>query len=78
LDPFDPDSAAAAVEHVSEARLRPVVTLLAQGHKDESIARRMGVSTRTVRRFISAAIDALHAQGRFRAGVHAERRGWVG
>jgi DNA-binding CsgD family transcriptional regulator len=76
--PFDPDSAAAAVEHVSEARLRQVVTLLAQGHKDESIARRMGVSTRTVRRFISAAIDALHAQGRFQAGVHAERRGWVG
>ena len=63
--------------HLSEARIRQVVTLLAQGQKDEAIARRMGVSVRTVRRLVSEAVDALHAQSRFQAGVLAAHRGWV-
>ena len=62
---------------VSEARIRQVVTLLAQGHKDETIARRLGVSVRTVRRFVSVAVASLHAESRFQAGVLAVKRGWV-
>lgn len=63
--------------HLSEARIRQVVSLLAQGQKDEAIARRMGVSVRTVRRLVSEAVEALHAQSRFQAGVLAAHRGWV-
>ena len=33
--------------------------------------------TRTVRRLVSAALTALHAESRFEAGVLAVRRGWV-
>jgi DNA-binding CsgD family transcriptional regulator len=60
-----------------EARLRQVVALLAEGHKDEAIARRVGVSVRTVRRLIATAINRLDAESRFQAGALAVRRGWV-
>ncbi|HET8986981.1 MAG TPA: helix-turn-helix domain-containing protein [Humibacillus sp.] len=61
----------------SHARMRQVVALLAQGQKDEAIARRLQVSVRTVRRLVSAAMSALHAESRFEAGVLAVKRGWV-
>jgi DNA-binding CsgD family transcriptional regulator len=64
-------------DELSEARIRQVVTMLAQGLKDEAIARRMGVSVRTVRRLVSAAVATLHAESRFQAGVEAVRQGWV-
>jgi DNA-binding CsgD family transcriptional regulator len=60
-----------------EARIRTVVALLADGHKDEAIARRVGVSVRTVRRLIATAIARLQAESRFQAGALAVRRGWV-
>jgi DNA-binding CsgD family transcriptional regulator len=72
-----PSDAEGEETDISEARIRQVVTLLAQGHKDETIARRLGVSVRTVRRFVSAAVASLHAESRFQAGVLAVRRGWV-
>ncbi|MEO7448498.1 MAG: hypothetical protein ABI336_09530 [Humibacillus sp.] len=62
---------------VSEARIRQVVTLLAQGHKDETIAHHLKMSVRTVRRFVSVAVASLHAESRFQAGVLAVKRGWV-
>jgi len=62
---------------VTEARLRQIVTLLAQGHKDEAIGRKLGLSVRTVRRLVSSAITELQAESRFQAGVEAVRRGWV-
>lgn len=62
---------------LSEARVRQVISLLAQGHKDEAISRRMGVSVRTVRRMVSQAVDHLQAQSRFQAGVVAAQRGLV-
>jgi len=64
-------------EQISEARIRQVVTMLAQGQKDETIARRLGVSVRTVRRIVSAALLGLQAESRFQAGVIAVKRGWV-
>ena len=62
---------------VSEARMRQVATLLAAGLKDETIARRLDVSVRTVRRLVSATVAELQADSRFQAGVLAVRRGWV-
>jgi sugar-specific transcriptional regulator TrmB/DNA-binding CsgD family transcriptional regulator len=68
------DEAAADPE---EARLRQIVMLLARGHKDEAVARRLGVSVRTVGRLVSAAVERLQATSRFEAGVLAVERGWV-
>jgi DNA-binding CsgD family transcriptional regulator len=62
---------------VTEARIRTVAALLARGLKDETVARRLGVSVRTVRRLIAATMDALGADSRFQAGVLAARNGWL-
>lgn len=59
----------------SERRIRQIIGLLAHGYKDEAIARRLGVSVRTVRRLVSAALDHLGAESRFQAGVLAAQRG---
>ena len=53
----------------------PVVELLRLGMKDESIARQLGVSLRTVRRRIAVLMDDLGASTRFQAGAEAARRG---
>jgi hypothetical protein len=50
---------------------------LAQGAKDEQIARTLGVSLRTVRRRIAAIMSELGVDSRFQAGVEAVRRGWL-
>ena len=44
--------------------------------KDEAVARRLGVSTRTMRRLVAATMDELGAQSRFEAGIEAARRGF--
>ncbi|SEG97953.1 regulatory protein, luxR family [Nonomuraea solani] len=51
-------------------------TLLAAGLKDESVARQLGVSLRTVHRRVSEVMDLLGARTRFQAGLLAARRGW--
>ena len=61
----------------TEVRLRQLASLLARGLKDEAIARRLGVSVRTVRRMVSALSDELHAASRFQAGFLAATRGWA-
>jgi DNA-binding CsgD family transcriptional regulator/sugar-specific transcriptional regulator TrmB len=53
------------------------LTLLADGHTDEAIARRLGVSPRTARRVTSELIERLGARSRFQAGVRAAQRGWL-
>lgn len=62
----------------SEVRIRQIVGLLAQGYKDEAIARRLGVSTRTVRRMVADAVVMLGAESRFQAGVLAAQKGLLG
>ncbi|MFJ4669094.1 helix-turn-helix transcriptional regulator [Kitasatospora purpeofusca] len=52
-----------------------ILVLLGKGLKDESIARRLGISLRTCRRHVSEILEALGAHSRFQAGVFAERRG---
>lgn len=68
---------AATVEHEEEARVRHVFRMLAQGQKDETIARRLQTSVRTVRRLIAVGLDLLGAESRFEAGVLAQRQGWL-
>ncbi|SDX83374.1 regulatory protein, luxR family [Amycolatopsis xylanica] len=67
----------------SDAETKPdeihsaILALLAQGHKDETIARRLGIATRTCRRYIKTIVDELDASSRFQAGVQALHLGLV-
>lgn len=60
-----------------DERVRLAVVLLAQGQKDAAVARRIGVSTRTVRRWLALAMQTLGAESRFELAVEATRRGWL-
>ncbi len=63
--------------------LLPLVTgrirreMLRSGVTDDVAARKLGVSTRTVRRRVAAVMDLLGASSRFEAGVRAVEAGWV-
>lgn len=50
---------------------------LAAGAHDELIARKLGISLRTVRRRVADLMTELGADSRFQAGVEAVRRGWL-
>jgi DNA-binding CsgD family transcriptional regulator len=50
---------------------------LAAGARDEQIARKLGISLRTVRRRVADLMTELGADSRFQAGVEAARRGWI-
>lgn len=54
-----------------------ILQLLASGLKDEVIARRVGMSSRTFRRHLAALMQELGAGSRFQAGVRAARLGLV-
>lgn len=54
-----------------------LLKLLATGITDEAIAKRLGVSLRTVRRRIFDLMDRLKATSRFDAGCKAVQRGWL-
>lgn len=54
-----------------------VLRLLASGHKDESIARRVGMSLRSVRRVIAKISEELDTSSRFQMGVRAMQRGFL-
>ncbi|WP_170026700.1 helix-turn-helix transcriptional regulator [Actinomadura oligospora] len=57
--------------------LRAVLELLAQGADDDAIARRLKISTTTVRRRFTLLREELGVASRFAAGVAAVRRGWI-
>jgi DNA-binding CsgD family transcriptional regulator len=67
---------------VPTGRLPPaqqkVLELMAEGLNDDAIARRAGLSTTTVRRYIAAIVTRLGVSSRFAAGAAAQRRGWIG
>lgn len=50
---------------------------LVAGAQDEVIARKLGISLRTVRRRIATLMTELGVDTRFQAGVEAVRRGWI-
>ena len=54
-----------------------LIELLAFGAKDETVARHLGMSLRTVRRRVADLMDELGATTRFQAGMEAVRRGWA-
>lgn len=60
-----------------DARGRQILTLMASGATDDAIARRLGLSRRTVVRRVAVLLAGLGATTRFQAGVQAARRGWL-
>lgn len=56
---------------------RAILTLMAAGATDDTIARRLNMSRRTVVRRIASLLDRLGATTRFQAGVQAGKRGWL-
>ncbi len=56
---------------------RRLLSYLSAGLTDESIARELGVSERTVARRIARLQEILGAQTRFQLGVQASRQGWI-
>lgn len=60
-----------------DAGERELLDLLNAGVKDEAIARRLGVSPRTLSRRVTSLLERLGAATRFQAGLQAARRGWL-
>jgi hypothetical protein len=52
-----------------------ILRLMAAGLKDDVIARRLGMATRTCRRYITELMDEIDASSRFQAGLIVGRRG---
>jgi predicted transcriptional regulator/DNA-binding CsgD family transcriptional regulator len=74
--PFVSDrSADGAGNFVSEEERR-IISLLAMGLPDETIARQLKIGHRTVQRRVQALLVRLGATSRFQAGVLAAGRGW--
>ena len=60
-----------------ESRERVLIELLNDGYTDSAIARKMGVSDRTIRRLNAQLMRKLGARSRFEAGVMATKMGLV-
>lgn len=71
-----PISVNPAVDELDE-RDRAILTLMGMGATDDTIARRLGMSRRTVVRRTARLLERLGASTRFQAGVQAIRRGWL-
>lgn len=72
--PFS-NASADGLEEVAREVHRTILQLLAAGIKDETLARRLGMSLRTTRRHIASIMQELGASSRFQAGVIAAERG---
>ncbi|WP_419992801.1 LuxR C-terminal-related transcriptional regulator [Streptomyces boninensis] len=71
-DPLAEDTGA-----ITEDLKRAIIRLMAQGHKDEMVARRLGMSVRTCRRHISEIMEELDSASRFQAGVNVALSGML-
>ncbi|MFJ9346416.1 LuxR C-terminal-related transcriptional regulator [Streptomyces sp. NPDC101237] len=60
-----------------DPRTREVLRLMAAGMKDDTIARVLGVSRRTVQKHVSEAGTALGAKTRFQIALLATEQGWL-
>lgn len=54
-----------------------VLRLLSQGHTDEYVGARLGVSARTARRIATKLMEHLGARSRFQTGVYAAAKGLI-
>ncbi|MEU9374820.1 helix-turn-helix transcriptional regulator [Streptomyces sp. NPDC048255] len=59
------------------AQQAAAVRLLSEGHTDDAIAKRLGVSSRTARRIANELMERLGARSRFEAGARAVQQGWL-
>jgi hypothetical protein len=66
-----------AEDTLADETVREILEVLRSGVTDDVAARKIGVSTRTVRRRVAAVMDLLGASSRFEAGVRAVEAGWV-
>lgn len=71
-----PISVRPAADELDE-RDRAILTMMSMGATDDTIARRLGMSRRTVVRRTARLLERLGASTRFQAGVQAIRRGWL-
>jgi DNA-binding CsgD family transcriptional regulator/biotin operon repressor len=62
---------------VADDLIQRIAGLMAQGHTDEAIARKLDMSVRTTRRHIATLMRDVDAVSRFQAGVQAARRNLV-
>jgi DNA-binding CsgD family transcriptional regulator len=58
-------------------RERDVLTLVAEGASNKTIARRLGISVHTAKFHVGSLLDKLDATGRTDAVAHAARRGVI-
>lgn len=56
---------------------RRVLMLMGSGLADAACAKRLGVTDRTFRRYVSSLLTRLGASSRFDAGVKAVEQGWI-
>ncbi|NML54879.1 helix-turn-helix transcriptional regulator [Streptomyces sp. R302] len=70
-------SGSAPDDHGLTAQQNATLQLLAAGHTDDAIAKRLGVSSRTARRIATDLMDRLGARSRFEAGARAAQQGWL-
>ncbi|MBS2965963.1 LuxR family transcriptional regulator [Actinocrinis puniceicyclus] len=63
--------------HGLEPQERELLRLLGDGHTDESAARKLGLSVRTIQRMMADLTSRLGAESRFQAGANAIRQGWL-
>ncbi|GGU66202.1 hypothetical protein GCM10010211_34350 [Streptomyces albospinus] len=70
-----PDPDTHSLVRASGNRQAELLTLLCAGFTDDSIARQLGVSPRTVQRWVREVMDSLGARTRFQAGIQAARAG---
>ena len=68
-------SAAPVLDPESQPRGETVLRLLAEGLTDDAMARRIGVSVRTVRTEVAGLMASLDARSRFQAGLRAAQLG---
>lgn len=76
LSGLDDDGGAHAHRPPTEQE-RAVLALMGAGLTDESIADRLGISVRSLRRRLRGVFAELGAVSRFQAGLEARRRGWL-
>lgn len=68
---------ASDVETGLNAMEKEVLNLLATGLTDEVAGRKLGISSRSIRRQMAALMERLGASSRFEAGLKAAQRGWL-
>lgn len=72
-----PEALAATATDELSADERELLALLLAGHTDESVAKALDVSPRTVQRRVQRLLRLAGAQSRIQLGWHAARRQWV-